>query len=70
MQKVYTTTGLSILGALSTSYVVLNLGLSAAAMSQMALVGMVTSLVGLIGSSFMKPEYQVINEMNGPKERL
>lgn len=57
MQRVYTTTGLSILGALGTSSLLLSLPLTAAVYSQLAIGGFVASLVGLIGSSYMKPTY-------------
>ena len=60
MQKVYNTTGLSLLGALGTSYAVLSLPISGVALSQLAVGGIIASLVGLIGSSYMKPEYLVI----------
>ena len=69
LQKVYNTTGLSILGALGTSYAVLSLPLTATAMSQIAMGGMVATLVGLIGSSFMKPEYLVMKEPLGQGEQ-
>ena len=65
----YNTTGLSILGALGTSYAVLSLPLTAAAMSQLAMGGLVATLVGLIGSSFMKPEYLVVKEPLGQGEQ-
>ena len=60
MQKVYNTTGLSILGALGTSYAVLSLPISASALTPIAIGGMVASLVGLVGSSWMKPDYLVV----------
>ena len=69
MQKVYNTTGLSILGALGTSYAVLSLPISAVAVSQLAMGGMLASLVGLVGSSFMKPEYLVVSEPLNSKEK-
>lgn len=62
MQKVYNTTGLAILGALGTSYVTLSMGLSAVALTKLSFVGFAAGLVGIIGSSFMKPEYLVVSE--------
>ena len=55
LQKVYNTTGLSILGALGTSYGVLALPITAAGMAFLAKFGFVASLVGIVGSAFMKP---------------
>jgi FtsH-binding integral membrane protein len=55
MQRVYNTTGLSILAALGTSYALLALPISAAGLSVCATGGFVASLVGIIGSSLMKP---------------
>lgn len=69
MQKVYNTTGLSILGALSTSYAILSLPISAVAMSQIAFGGMAATLVGLIGAQMMKPEYLVLTEALNNKEK-
>lgn len=62
MQKVYNTTGLALLGALGTSYVTLSMGLSAVALTKLSFVGLAAGLVGIIGSSFMKPEYLVVSE--------
>ena len=69
MQKVYNTTGLSVLGALGTSYAVLSLPLSGVALSQIAIGGFIASLVGLVGSSFMKPEYLIMKEALNNKEQ-
>ena len=69
LQRVYNTTGLSIIGALGTSYAVLSLPIAAGAMSQLAMGGMVATLVGLIGSSFMKPDYLVMKEPLGQGEQ-
>lgn len=70
MQRVYNTTGLSILGALGTSYVALSLPLTAGAFSTLSVVGLITSFVGLIGSSYMKPEYHLISEKLNSKEKI
>jgi FtsH-binding integral membrane protein len=59
LQKVYNTTGLSVLGALGTSYLAMSLPISGGAL---AVGGIVASLVGLIGASWMKPEYIVVTE--------
>lgn len=69
MQSVYNTTGLSILGALGTSYIALSLPLTAATMGYLSIGGFAASLVGLIGSSYMKPEYLVISEKLNDKEK-
>jgi FtsH-binding integral membrane protein len=61
MQKVYNTTGLALLGALGTSYITLSLGLSAVALTKLSFIGFAAGLVGIIGSSFMKPEYLVVS---------
>lgn len=70
LQKVYTTTGLSILGALGTSYAVLALPISGVAVSQLAVGGIIASLVGLIGSSYMSPTYLVKQESLNERERV
>lgn len=69
LQKVYTTTGLSILGALGTSYAVLSLPLTGVAISQLAVGGIIASLVGLIGSSYMSPTYLIKQESLNNRER-
>ena len=69
MQKVYNITGLSILGALGTSYAVLSLPITGVAVGQLAIGGMIASLVGLIGSSWMKPEYMVVSEKLNAREK-
>lgn len=69
MQRVYNITGLSILGALGTSYAVLALPISGVAVGQLALGGCLASLVGLIGSSWMKPEYLLVSEAINSREK-
>ena len=69
LQRVYTTTGLSILGALGTSYAVLALPITGVAISQLAVGGLIASLVGLIGSSYMSPTYLVKQESLNDRER-
>jgi len=57
LTRVYNTTGLSVLGALGTSYTVLSVPALSAMMGPLAVGGMVASLVGLISTSFMKTSY-------------
>lgn len=68
LQKTYGMTGLSILGALSSSYIALSL--FPYAMAPMAMGGFLASLVGLIGSSYMKPTYISITEQISNKEKI
>jgi FtsH-binding integral membrane protein len=68
LQNVYSITGLSILGALSSSYIAMSL--FPYAMVPMSIGGMIASLVGLIGSSVMKPEYVCITEQINNKEKI
>lgn len=64
LQKVYNVTGLSILGALGTSYAVLSI--PGVALGPVAFGGFFASLIGLVGSSYMKPEYHIVKEaLNG-----
>ena len=60
MQKVYNTTGLSLLGIFGTSYLALSLPITAATMGALSMGGIVASLVGIIGSSYIKPEYVLV----------
>jgi len=69
LQKVYNTTALSILGSLGTSCAVLSLPISASGMSMLAGCGMVAGLVGIIGSSFMKPTVSVVYEQLNSREK-
>ena len=57
LTRVYNTTGLSIIGALSASAVVINTPLLAASMSGLAIFGMIGTLGGFIGAQYMKPNY-------------
>ena len=70
LQKVYNTTGLSILAALGTSYAVLSLPISAAGMSTLAFGGMFATLVGLIGSAYMKPPVSILSEQLNNREKV
>jgi len=58
---VYNTTGLSILGALSTSYAVLSIPALTAMMPTLAMGGLASMLVGFIATGYMKPTYYVEN---------
>lgn len=70
LQKVYKTTGLTILGALGTSYGVLSLPISAAGVAMLAKCGIGAGLVGVIGSSLMKPEIMTVSEQLNSKEKV
>ena len=55
--KVYNTTALSILAALSTSYALLLMPFSAQTIYFLARAGLITTLVGFIGTAVTSPEY-------------
>jgi FtsH-binding integral membrane protein len=57
MLKVYSTTGLSILAALSTSYALLLMPVSTQAIYFLARAGLISTLVGFIGTAVTSPEY-------------
>lgn len=61
LSRVYNTTGLSILGALSTSYAVLSIPALTAMMPTLAMGGLASMLVGFIATGYMKPTYYVEN---------
>ncbi len=52
LNRTYSTTGLSILGALSTSYIVNSMAIAS---GPLAIAGIVATLVGLISTNMMKP---------------
>jgi FtsH-binding integral membrane protein len=56
LTRVYNTTGLSILGALSTSYAVLSIPALTAMMAPLSICGFVATLGGFISTMFMKPQ--------------
>ena len=70
LNKVYNTTGLSILGALGTSWALLNLPMLAGSMMPLAGAGLVMTLGGFIPLSFMKPEYNVNIEKINQNEKI
>lgn len=55
MTRIYNTTGLSILAALSTSYMVMSIPALAGIMPGLSLFGIVGMLGGFIGASYMSP---------------
>ena len=57
LTRVYNTTGLSILGALGTSYTVLSIPALSTMMMPLAFGGALATLVGFISTSFMKTTY-------------
>lgn len=70
LQKVYKTTGLSIFGALGTSYAVLSIPALTAIMTPLAFGGMISTLVGLISTSMMKTQYSKVYEKLNATEKI
>lgn len=58
MQKVYLTTGVSLLAALATPYALLALPISSPTIYTLVKVGLVSSLIGFIGTGLTNPSYQ------------
>lgn len=59
LSRVYNTTGLAILGALSTSYAVLSIPALGAMMGPLAMGGLASMIVGYFATGYMKPTYYV-----------
>lgn len=59
LTRVYNTTGLSVLGALTTSYIVMSSPVLASMMSGLSLLGVLGTFGGFIGSQYIKPIEQV-----------
>ena len=64
LMRVYNTTGLSILGALGSSFIFMSMPLVVANFGTCALLSMGMTLGGLIGASYMKPT-NVVENVNG-----
>jgi FtsH-binding integral membrane protein len=64
LMRVYNTTGLSILGALGSSFMFMSMPLVIANFGASAIVSMVMTLGGFIGASYMKPT-NVVETDNG-----
>jgi len=62
--RVYNTTGLSILGALGSSFMFMSMPIVCANFAMASLIGCGMTLVGFIGSSYMKPT-NVVENTNG-----
>jgi len=58
MQKVYTTTGISILAALATPYILLSMPITPDGIYFLAKAGIVSTLVGFIGTAITSPHYE------------
>lgn len=70
LTKVYNTTGLSIVGALSASYAVLNIPLLTSIMMPLAGAGMLMTLGGFIPLCFTQPTFHVETEQLNAKEKI
>lgn len=70
MQRTYITTGLSIVGALSTSFAVMSIPALAASMMPLAVAGCISTLVGFIGTSFTQPTDVVEEESIPPNQKV
>lgn len=62
--RVYNTTGLSILGALGSTYLFMGMPFVYANLGMSSLIGCALTLGGFIGSSYMKPT-NVVENQNG-----
>jgi FtsH-binding integral membrane protein len=70
LSRVYNTTGLSILGALSTSYAVLSVPVLSAMMMPLAMGGLASTLIGFISAIYMKPQYYTEEEALNNREKI
>jgi FtsH-binding integral membrane protein len=70
LSRVYNTTGLALLGALSTSYAVLTIPALSAMMSPLAMGGLASMLIGYFATGWMKPTYYVEKEKLNFKEKI
>lgn len=61
LMRVYNTTGLSILGALGSSFMFMSMPVVLANLGAASLIGGIMTLGGFIGSSYMKPTDVVEN---------
>jgi FtsH-binding integral membrane protein len=64
LMRVYNTTGISILGALGSSFMFMSMPLVIANFGTSAIVSLVMTLGGFIGASYMKPT-NVVENVNG-----
>lgn len=55
LMRVYNTTGLSILGAMGSSFMFMSMPLVMANLGTSALIGGIMTLTGFIGANYMKP---------------
>lgn len=62
--RVYNTTGLSILGALGSTYFFMGMPFVYSNLGMTTLVGALMTIGGFIGSSYMKP-VNVVDKING-----
>lgn len=56
MTRIYNTTGLTILFALATSYVVISIPILASVMTQLSLYSVAGVIGGFVGAAHMKPK--------------
>ena len=64
LMRVYNTTGLSILGALSSSFMFMSMPFVCANLGMSALIGSIMTLGGFISASYMKPT-STVERFNG-----
>lgn len=64
LMRVYNTTGLSILGALGSSFMFMSMPLVIANFGASAIISLVMTLGGFIGASYMKPT-NIVEKVNG-----
>ena len=64
LMRCYNTTGLSILGALGSSFMFMSMPLVCANLGACSMLGAVMTLGGFIGASFMKPT-NIVERVNG-----
>jgi hypothetical protein len=54
--RVYNTTGLSILGALGSSFMFMSMPLVCANLGMCSLIGFIMTMGGFIGANYMQPQ--------------
>jgi hypothetical protein len=64
LMRVYNTTGLSILGALGSSFMFMSMPLVVANFGTTAIISLVMTLGGFIGANYMSPT-NVVETVNG-----
>lgn len=64
LMRVYNTTGLSILGALGSSFMFMSVPMVCANLGMSSLIGAIMTLSGFIGANVMQPK-NIVESVNG-----